>query len=64
MQGKLEYVERGIAAMPFFSLINHSCDPNILLHSRPNHIVMYATYPIRKGKQVLNCLYCINYCIV
>ena len=57
----LEYTERGIASMPFHSLINHSCDPNILRHSRSEHIVLYAMYPIRKGEQVLNyLLYCIN----
>ncbi|KYQ55708.1 SET and MYND domain-containing protein 4 [Trachymyrmex zeteki] len=50
----LEYLERGIAAMPFFSLINHSCDPNILRHSRPEHIVIYAMYPIEKGQQLLD----------
>ncbi|KYN14829.1 PREDICTED: SET and MYND domain-containing protein 4-like [Trachymyrmex cornetzi] len=50
----LEYLERGIAAMPFFSLINHSCDPNILRHSRPEHIVIYAMYPIEKGEQLLD----------
>jgi hypothetical protein len=47
-------MERGLAAMPFCSLINHSCNPNVLRHSRPNHIVLYAMYPIRKGEQVLN----------
>jgi len=47
-------VERGLAAMPFCSLINHSCNPNVLRHSRPNHIVLYAMYPIRKGEQVLS----------
>lgn len=50
----LEHVQRGIAAMPFFSLINHSCDPNILRHSRPKHIVIYAMYPIRKDEQLLD----------
>ncbi|XP_025991232.2 SET and MYND domain-containing protein 4 isoform X2 [Solenopsis invicta] len=53
MQG-LEYKERGIASMPFLSLINHSCDPNILRHSRSEHIVLYAMYPIRKGEQLLD----------
>ncbi|XP_024877449.1 SET and MYND domain-containing protein 4-like [Temnothorax curvispinosus] len=50
----LDCVERGIAAMPFFSLFNHSCDPNILRHSRPKHIVIYVMYPIRKGEQLLD----------
>ncbi|KYM99519.1 SET and MYND domain-containing protein 4 [Cyphomyrmex costatus] len=50
----LEYVERGIACMPFFSLINHSCNPNILRHSRSEHIVMYAMYPIEKDEQLFD----------
>ncbi|KAL6259901.1 hypothetical protein P5V15_009812 [Pogonomyrmex californicus] len=50
----LEHVERGIAAMPFLSLFNHSCNPNILRHSRSKHIVIYAMYPIRKGEQLLD----------
>ncbi|XP_029680669.1 SET and MYND domain-containing protein 4-like isoform X2 [Formica exsecta] len=50
----LECVERGIAAMPFLSLINHSCNPNIFRHSRPKHVVIYAMYPIRKGEQLFD----------
>ncbi|XP_012538700.2 SET and MYND domain-containing protein 4 isoform X1 [Monomorium pharaonis] len=50
----LEYVERGIASMPFLSLINHSCDPNVFRHSKPEHIVLYAMYPIKKGEQLLD----------
>ncbi|XP_050450117.1 SET and MYND domain-containing protein 4-like isoform X2 [Cataglyphis hispanica] len=50
----LECVERGIAAMPFLSLINHSCDPNIFRHSRSKHMVIYAMYPIQKGKQLFD----------
>lgn len=48
----LDAVERGIAAMPFFSLINHSCNPNILRHSRSNCMIIYVMYPIKKGEQV------------
>lgn len=44
----LDAVERGIAAMPFFSLINHSCNPNILRHSRSNYMIIYVIYPIKK----------------
>ncbi|RLU24101.1 hypothetical protein DMN91_004310 [Ooceraea biroi] len=50
----LDNVERGLAAMPFYSLLNHSCSPNVLRHSRPKHIVLYAMYPIRKGEQLLD----------
>ncbi|XP_006564917.1 SET and MYND domain-containing protein 4 isoform X3 [Apis mellifera] len=49
----LDAVERGIAAMPFFSLINHSCNPNILRHSRSNYMIIYVIYPIKKGEQSL-----------
>ncbi|XP_011876680.1 PREDICTED: SET and MYND domain-containing protein 4-like [Vollenhovia emeryi] len=50
----LECVERGIAAMPFLSLFNHSCSPNIFRHSRPKHIVIYAMYPIQRGEQLFD----------
>ncbi|XP_029168935.1 SET and MYND domain-containing protein 4-like [Nylanderia fulva] len=50
----LECVERGIAAMPFGSLINHSCNPNIIRHSRSKHMLVYAMYPIRKGEQLFD----------
>ncbi|XP_006618436.1 SET and MYND domain-containing protein 4-like isoform X3 [Apis dorsata] len=49
----LDAVERGIAAMPFFSLINHSCNPNILRHSRSNYMIIYVIFPIKKGEQSL-----------
>ncbi|XP_012343645.2 SET and MYND domain-containing protein 4 isoform X2 [Apis florea] len=48
----LDAVERGIVAMPFFSLINHSCNPNILRHSRSNYMIIYVIYPIKKGEQL------------
>lgn len=48
----LEAVERGAAAMPFSSLINHSCNPNILRHSRSEYVIIYAIYPIEEGEQV------------
>ncbi|XP_076763579.1 protein-lysine N-methyltransferase SMYD4 [Xylocopa sonorina] len=50
----LETVERGAAAMPFFSLFNHSCNPNVSRHSRSKHMVMYAMYPIKKGEQIFD----------
>lgn len=52
----LEVVERGVAAMPFFSLINHSCNPNILRHSRSEYMIIYAMYSIKEGEQL-----CDNY---
>ncbi|XP_043261262.1 SET and MYND domain-containing protein 4-like [Colletes gigas] len=48
----LDSAERGLAALPFFSLINHSCEPNILRHSRSKHAIMFAVYPIEKGEQI------------
>ncbi|XP_046483221.1 SET and MYND domain-containing protein 4-like isoform X1 [Neodiprion pinetum] len=50
----LEDYERGAAAMPFYSLINHSCDPNVTRQSRPKHIVLYALYPIAEGEQIFD----------
>ncbi|CAL7933345.1 unnamed protein product [Xylocopa violacea] len=50
----LGVVERGTAVMPFLSLINHSCSPNVSRHSRSKHIVMYAIYPIEKGEQIFD----------
>ncbi|KAL0123036.1 hypothetical protein PUN28_007576 [Cardiocondyla obscurior] len=53
LQG-LEYTDRGIGALPFLSLFNHSCSANILRHSRSKHEVIYTLYPIRKGEQLLD----------
>ncbi|XP_054004204.1 SET and MYND domain-containing protein 4-like isoform X2 [Hylaeus anthracinus] len=50
----LEQVERGSAAMPFFSLVNHSCNPNILRHSRSKHMIMFVMYPIQKDEQIFD----------
>ncbi|XP_012277849.1 SET and MYND domain-containing protein 4-like [Orussus abietinus] len=47
-------VERGAALMPFFSLINHSCDHNITRQSLKEHMVLYALYPIEKGEQLFD----------
>ncbi|XP_014486634.1 PREDICTED: SET and MYND domain-containing protein 4-like [Dinoponera quadriceps] len=50
----LNMIERGMAAMPFCSLFNHSCSPNIIRSARPEHIILYALYPIRSGEQLLD----------
>lgn len=39
--------------MAFYSLFNHSCDPNILRYSRSTDVTICAAYPIKKGEQVL-----------
>ncbi|XP_035731524.1 SET and MYND domain-containing protein 4-like [Vespa mandarinia] len=50
----LDVRERGIAAMAFYSLFNHSCDPNILRYSRSTNMIICAAYPIKKGDQILD----------
>ncbi|XP_046407225.1 SET and MYND domain-containing protein 4-like [Ischnura elegans] len=48
-------IEIGAAAYAFLSLINHSCDPNVVRHSYDGSIaVLRAIRPIRKGEQVLD----------
>lgn len=49
----LDSGDRGSAALPFYSLINHSCDPNVARNSLSEHIVLYALYPIEKDTQVI-----------
>lgn len=49
-----EAVRRGLAIMPFLSLINHSCSPNTLRNCTPKHVIMYAMYPIKKGEQLFD----------
>ncbi|XP_076545393.1 protein-lysine N-methyltransferase SMYD4 isoform X2 [Osmia lignaria lignaria] len=51
---KMASEDRGVALMPFLSLINHSCNPNILRVSRPGHIIVYAMYPIKKDEQIFD----------
>ncbi|EFN81718.1 SET and MYND domain-containing protein 4 [Harpegnathos saltator] len=46
--------ERGNAILPFCSLFNHSCNPNVFRVSRSQHTVLYTLYPIRKGEQLLD----------
>lgn len=48
--------ELAIIILPFCSYINHSCNNNVLRQSRSKHILLYASEPIRKDEQVLNCL--------
>ncbi|XP_043265685.1 SET and MYND domain-containing protein 4-like [Colletes gigas] len=45
---------RGSAMMPFLTLFNHSCDPNVARHSRSGHMIMSALYPIEKGEQIFD----------
>ncbi|XP_076545140.1 protein-lysine N-methyltransferase SMYD4-like [Osmia lignaria lignaria] len=51
---KIASEDRGAALMPFLSLFNHSCNPNILRVSRTAHIIAYAMYPIKKDEQIFD----------
>ncbi|XP_039288766.1 SET and MYND domain-containing protein 4 [Nilaparvata lugens] len=45
--------EIGSALYPFLSLINHSCDPNVVRHSyNGDAVVLSAIQGVRKGEQV------------
>lgn len=50
----LDSKERGVVAMAFYSLFNHSCNPNVLRFSRSREMIMCAAYPIQKGEQLLD----------
>ena len=47
-------VEIGSAIYPVLSLINHSCDPNVVRHSYGNICVVRAIRNIPKGSEVLD----------
>lgn len=47
-------VEVGSAIYPFLSLINHSCDPNVVRHSYRNSCVVRAIRNIPKGTELLD----------
>lgn len=47
-------VEVGSAIYPFLSLINHSCDPNVVRHSYKNICVVRAIRNISKGTELLD----------
>nr|XP_050853770.1 SET and MYND domain-containing protein 4-like isoform X2 [Vespula vulgaris] len=46
--------ERGIVVMPFYSLFNHSCNPNVVRYSRSKEVIMRAIFPIKKGEQLFD----------
>ncbi|CAK9801439.1 SET and MYND domain-containing protein 4 [Anthophora plagiata] len=50
----LELVERGLVTLPFLSLANHSCCPNITRQCMSTHVIAYAVYPIKEGEQVFD----------
>lgn len=45
----------GTAIYPTASLLNHSCDPNILSSFLNETLVVRCTRPIKKGEQIYNC---------
>ncbi|KAK9498328.1 hypothetical protein O3M35_002986 [Rhynocoris fuscipes] len=50
-----ESVEIGGAIYPFLSLINHSCDPNVVRHNYNGDIVaLIAIQVIKKGEQIFD----------
>ncbi|BES94045.1 unnamed protein product [Nesidiocoris tenuis] len=50
-----ESVEIGGAIYPFHSLINHSCDPNVVRHAfNGDTVVLTAIQLIRKGEQIFD----------
>ncbi|XP_017884795.1 SET and MYND domain-containing protein 4-like [Ceratina calcarata] len=51
-RGLEEAARRGFGIMPFLSLMNHSCSPNISRDCTSKHIVVRAMYPIKRGEQL------------
>lgn len=48
----------GEIVLPFCSLINHSCSPNVARCSSENQrVILFAMRPIRKGEQVWNIIF-------
>ncbi|XP_022916477.1 SET and MYND domain-containing protein 4 [Onthophagus taurus] len=47
-------VETGAGAFSFMSLINHSCNPNVLRVCHGSKIVLRALRPIKKGEELLD----------
>ena len=46
-------LEIGAGAYATLSLINHSCDPNVVRHSCRNTVILRAIKPIKKGEEVI-----------
>lgn len=52
--GVYDSEETGAGAYAFLSLLNHSCNPNVVRHSYGTHVVLRALRPIRKGQQLFD----------
>lgn len=54
-EGKVNIVKVGNVLLPFASLINHSCDPNIFWISVDTKFVFLVAKPIKAGEQLFQC---------
>lgn len=52
---KGEHSNLGNCMLPFGSLINHSCDPNVVWVLAENKFVFIAVRPIQAGAQLFHC---------
>ncbi|KAJ1521221.1 hypothetical protein ONE63_002907 [Megalurothrips usitatus] len=52
--GSFESHEIGAAGYATLSLLNHSCDPNVVRHSYGDWAVLRAIKPIREGEEILD----------
>ncbi|XP_031832591.1 protein-lysine N-methyltransferase SMYD4 [Nomia melanderi] len=50
----LDTITRGIAALPFCSLFNHSCSLNVMRLSRSKDLIIYVLCPIKQGEQIFD----------
>lgn len=50
-----EALETGVGIFPFYSLINHSCVPNVTRIHVGNKMCLIVTRPISKGEQIFDC---------
>ncbi|XP_034245426.1 SET and MYND domain-containing protein 4-like [Thrips palmi] len=52
--GSFDSQEVGAAAYATLSLLNHSCDPNVVRHSYGDWAVLRAIRPIQQGEEILD----------
>ena len=53
-KGSFESQEIGAAAYATLSLLNHSCDPNVVRHSYQDWAVLRAIRPIKDGEEIVD----------
>ena len=44
--------QRGYGIHPFLSLLNHSCEPNVIRIHHPEHAIARCLQPIKKDQQI------------